>query len=71
MIELENITKVYKAGQTEIPALRGMSCYIESGEMDVDDLTSKVKRASVLLDICNKKLRKTEEELDKIVEDIE
>jgi len=33
MIELENITKVYKAGQTEVPALRGMSCYIESGEM--------------------------------------
>ncbi|NWF77482.1 MAG: ABC transporter ATP-binding protein [Chloroflexi bacterium] len=33
MIELENITKVYKAGQTEIPALRGVSCHIESGEM--------------------------------------
>jgi putative ABC transport system ATP-binding protein len=33
MIELENITKVYKTGQTEVPALRGMSCYIESGEM--------------------------------------
>jgi putative ABC transport system ATP-binding protein len=33
MLELENITKVYKAGQTEIPALRGISCRIESGEM--------------------------------------
>jgi len=33
MLELENITKVYKAGQTEIPALRGISCCIESGEM--------------------------------------
>ena len=33
MLELENITKVYKAGQTEIPALRGLSCRIESGEM--------------------------------------
>jgi len=33
MIEIENITKVYKAGQTEVPALRGMSCYIEAGEM--------------------------------------
>jgi len=33
MLELENITKVYKAGQTEIPALRGISCHIESGEM--------------------------------------
>jgi len=33
MLELENVTKVYKAGQTEIPALRGISCRIESGEM--------------------------------------
>ncbi|HXZ94342.1 MAG TPA: ABC transporter ATP-binding protein [Dehalococcoidia bacterium] len=33
MLELENITKVYKAGQTEIPALRGVSCRIRSGEM--------------------------------------
>ena len=33
MLELENITKVYRAGQTEVPALRGISCRIESGEM--------------------------------------
>lgn len=33
MLELENITKVYKAGRTEIPALRGISCHIEPGEM--------------------------------------
>ncbi|MCD6600373.1 MAG: ABC transporter ATP-binding protein [Dehalococcoidia bacterium] len=33
MIELENITKVYRAGQTEIPALREINCRIEDGEM--------------------------------------
>ena len=44
---------------------------IESGKMEVDKLTVKVKRASVLLDICNNKLKKTEEELDRIVEDLE
>jgi putative ABC transport system ATP-binding protein len=33
MLELEDVTKVYKAGQTEIPALRGISCRIEDGEM--------------------------------------
>ena len=33
MLELQNVTKVYKAGQTEVPALRGISCRIESGEM--------------------------------------
>ena len=33
MLELDNITKVYRAGQTEVPALRGISCRIGSGEM--------------------------------------
>ncbi len=33
MIELDNITKVYMAGHTEVPALRGISCRVESGEM--------------------------------------
>jgi len=33
MVELDNITKVYKAGRTEIPALRGISCQIRDGEM--------------------------------------
>jgi len=33
MVELESITKVYKAGRAEVPALRGISCRIESGEM--------------------------------------
>ena len=33
MIELDNISKVYKAGQTEVPALRAVSCHIKSGEM--------------------------------------
>ena len=30
---------------------------IESGDMDLDDLTSQVKRASSLLKICNNKLK--------------
>jgi len=33
MLELTDITKVYVAGQTEVPALRGVSCRIEDGEM--------------------------------------
>jgi putative ABC transport system ATP-binding protein len=33
MLQLENVTKVYKAGQTEVTALRGISCRIDSGEM--------------------------------------
>jgi len=33
MIELDNITKVYKMGRTQLAALRGISLLIEEGEM--------------------------------------
>jgi putative ABC transport system ATP-binding protein len=33
MIELDNITKVYKMGRTELAALRGISLRIDKGEM--------------------------------------
>jgi len=33
MIELDNITKVYRMGRTEVAALSGISCRIESGGM--------------------------------------
>ncbi len=40
---------------------------IESGELNVDQLTDKVKRVSVLLEICRKKLKIAEEEIVKII----
>jgi len=43
---------------------------IESGEPDIDALTDKVKRASVLIAYCREKLTKTDKELRKILEDI-
>lgn len=43
---------------------------IDSGEMDVDILTEKVKRASELIAFCKEKLTKTENELQKILDDI-
>lgn len=33
MIELENITKVYRMGKVEVPALRGVSLSIKEGEL--------------------------------------
>ena len=33
MIELDNVTKVYRTGRTEVAALRGISCCIKEGEM--------------------------------------
>jgi exodeoxyribonuclease VII small subunit len=41
---------------------------IESGELNVDQLTDKVKRASLLLNICKKKLKTVDEEISRIIE---
>ena len=44
---------------------------IESGMLDIDALTSSVKRASELISFCKQKLTKTDKELQKILDDIE
>lgn len=40
---------------------------IESGEISVDELAEKVKRASELIRICREKLTSTEEDVNKIL----
>ncbi len=44
---------------------------IESGELDVDALTEKVRRVADLLEICKKKLRTTEEEIRKVIDGLD
>jgi exodeoxyribonuclease VII small subunit len=44
---------------------------IENEELDVDDLSTKVKRVSALIKTCKDKLHKTEEEVEKILKEIE
>ena len=43
---------------------------IEDGEPDIDKLTAKVKRASELIKLCQKKLRETEKEIETVFTDI-
>jgi len=42
---------------------------IESNDLDIDELTDKLKRVSELLKFCKAKLRSTEEEVQKIMKD--
>lgn len=44
---------------------------IEDGEISVDELSIKVKRASVLLKICKEKLTSTEEDVNEILKELE
>lgn len=43
---------------------------LEQGEISVDKLSEKVKRASVLIRICKDKLTTTEEDVEKILEEL-
>ena len=44
---------------------------IETGELDVDELTDKVKRVAFLLETCKKKLKNTEQEIQKVMDSLE
>ena len=44
---------------------------IERGEISVDELSQKVKRATELIRICKTKLKTTEEDVNKILKDLE
>ncbi|MCX6277197.1 MAG: exodeoxyribonuclease VII small subunit [Bacteroidetes bacterium] len=44
---------------------------IENGEISVDVLSEKVKRAALLIKICKSKLTSTEEEVSKILKELE
>ncbi len=59
--------KTYTEAKKELEAIVAA---IESGELDVDALTEKVKRASELIAFCKEKLTKTDKELQKILDDI-
>lgn len=43
---------------------------MENEEMDVDELSVKVKKVSELLKTCRKKLTQTEEEVEKILSEM-
>lgn len=44
---------------------------IERGEISVDELSGKVKRAAILIKICKHKLTSTEEDINQILKELE
>jgi exodeoxyribonuclease VII small subunit len=44
---------------------------IEQGEISVDELSQKVKRAAQLIKICKSKLTSTEEDVNKILKELD
>lgn len=64
---MKELTLTYSQAKQE---LEEIVASIESGELDVDALTEKVKRASELIAFCKEKLTKTDKELQKILDEI-
>jgi exodeoxyribonuclease VII small subunit len=63
---MENIT--YESAFKE---LEQITKEIENESVSVDILSEKVKRASFLIEICQKKLRQTEDEVTNIIRHME
>ncbi len=51
--------------------LQNIVSEIERGEISVDELSERVKRAAFLIKICKKKLTSTEEEVSQILKELE
>ena len=54
-----------------IERLRAIVANIEKDELDVDELSEKVKEASRLIQLCKEKLYKADEEVKKILEELQ
>ena len=64
MSEQINYTDAFEELQTIVTE-------IEQGEISVDELSEKVKRASFLIKVCKSKLHSTEEDVNKILKELD
>ena len=64
MEEIVNYTDAFEE-------LKGIVTEIEQGEISVDELSEKVKRATALIKFCKLKLTTTEEDVNKILKELE
>lgn len=55
----------YEEAMTELEQIVGQ---MEDGELNLDELTTKLKRAQQLIKTCNDRLTKTDAEIQKILQ---
>lgn len=64
---MEGDKLTYKEAMAE---MEGIVAKLEDNQLDVDELSAKVKRVSELIAFCRSKLHETEEEVEKILKSI-
>lgn len=67
----KNMTKKEETYNEAVEKLRKIVADIENGELDVDVLSEKVKEATRLIKLCKEKLYKVDEEVKKVLEELE
>lgn len=65
------MAKKEKSYNEALAELKSILARIEKEEMDVDDLSTEVKKASELIAVCRGKLFKADEELKNVLKDLE
>ena len=65
------MAKKEKSYSESVKELEEILARIEDGDLDVDVLTTEIKKASELIKACKEKLYKTDEEIKKILDKIE
>lgn len=63
----EEMKMSYKEAMNEIEEIVAK---LENNQLEVDELSGKVKRVSELIAFCKSKLHETEEEVEKILDSI-
>jgi exodeoxyribonuclease VII small subunit len=56
---------------TAFEELQQIVAEIEEGQISVDELSEKVKRAALLIKICKSKLASTEEDVNRILKELD
>jgi exodeoxyribonuclease VII small subunit len=65
------MAKKEKTYNETVAELKSILARIEKEEMDVDDLSAEVKKASELIALCRGKLFKADDELKNVLKDLE
>lgn len=65
------MTKKQESYNEAIEKLRKIVAEIETNDLDVDLLSEKVKEATRLIKLCKERLFKADEEVKKILEELE
>ena len=65
------MSKTAETYNEAVEKLRKIVADIENGDLDVDILSEKVKEATRLIKLCKEKLCKADEEVKKVLEELE